>query len=459
VGEGRTTAWCDAAALTSGDNRGMDSAERPRAQLALGAALGLLAVAELLSRLTMGSTVRAGMAAAPVTHYGVTVPTALLMCAFCLLATVPAAVLRPVPAAVAVGLAALLSLVLFELVTVAGAAALLLVAYRLARTGSRVFAVALAVPFLGMALVLTASSARVQGVPVAVGASGLAVAATETRVLAVLLASAIPVAAVAAIARRAREENRTHTAAREVTEGMLADHLARGERARIARELHDVVAHHISMIAVQAETARLTTPGLPATGAQRFAAIGDTARAGLTEMRRLLGVLREDAQVPDVQDPVRPEPAPAPPGAGRHPQPGLVQLGDLVDEAREASGSVVRLIISGPVARLDPGVELAAYRIVQEALTNARRHAPGAAVDVELRYTDDALRLRVRDNGPGLPAGNHRGHGLLGMRERAAAAGGSLRTGSAGGGGFCVEAELPARALDTVTAAPVRTHR
>jgi signal transduction histidine kinase len=236
---------------------------------------------------------------------------------------------------------------------------------------------------------------------------------------------------------------------------MLADHLARGERARIARELHDVVAHHISMIAVQAETARLTTPGLPAAGAQRLAAIGDTARAGLTEMRRLLGVLREDVPA----TPVPATPAPARPGADRHPQPGLMQLGDLADEARAASGSVVRLIISGPVTRLDPGVELAAYRIAQEALTNARRHAPGAAVDVELHYADDVLRLRIRDNGPG-PAGEYqRGHGLLGMRERAAAVSGSLRTGAARGGGFCVEAELPATALDVLTSDPVGVHR
>jgi signal transduction histidine kinase len=144
--------------------------------------------------------------------------------------------------------------------------------------------------------------------------------------------------------------------------------------------------------------------------------------------------------------------------ADRHPQPGLAQLGDLIDEAREASGSVVRLIVSGPVTRLDPGVELAAYRIVQEALTNARRHAPGAAVDVELRYDGDLLRLRIRDNGPGPPI-RHTGHGLLGMRERAAAAGGSLRTGDAPGGGFRIEAQLPAKALDTVTSAPVGAPR
>ncbi len=110
------------------------------------------------------------------------------------------------------------------------------------------------------------------------------------------------------------------------------------------------------------------------------------------------------------------------------------------------------------MTRLDPGVELAAYRIVQEALTNARRHAPGAAVDVELRYADDALWLQVRDNGPGLSretasTGSPTGHGLLGMRERAVAAGGSLRAGNAPGGGFCVGAELPSRLPDGMSGA------
>ena len=455
--------------LASGDNGSMDSAARLRAPLALGALLGLLAVAELAARLSASSTVRAGLAA-PVGHAGVTVPTALLMCGFCLMATVPAGLLRPVPAAVTVYLAAALSLALFELVTIAGAAALLVAAYRLARAGSLALAVVLGAPFLGLALVLAGTASGSVRMP---AVSGLAAAATETRVLAVLLASAIPLATVAAMARGAREQSQSHSAAREETEGMLADHLARGERARIARELHDVVAHHISMIAVQAETGRLTTPGLPAAGAQRFAAIGDTARAGLTEMRRLLGVLREDAEQDTASEPVLQPAAPGlqpaapatggpgrqPAGPGRRPQPGLPQLGDLVDDAREASGGVVRLIMSGQADRLDPGVELAAYRIVQEALTNARRHAPGAAVDVELRYADDALRLRIRDNGPGQAPRYHAGHGLLGMRERAAAVGGSLQTGDARGGGFCVEAELPAKVPDAMTGTPPdRTH-
>ncbi len=133
--------------------------------------------------------------------------------------------------------------------------------------------------------------------------------------------------------------------------------------------------------------------------------------------------------------------------ADRQPQPGLHQLNDLLDAARDASGTSTRLIVSGSPVALDPGVELAAYRIVQEALTNSRRHAPGAAVDVELRYADDALRVRVRDNGPGpAPVPPDGGHGLLGMRERAAAVGGELRTGAAAGGGFLVEASLPAQA-------------
>jgi signal transduction histidine kinase len=182
------------------------------------------------------------------------------------------------------------------------------------------------------------------------------------------------------------------------------------------------------MIAVQVETARLTTPGLPPEGARRLAAIGDTARTALTEMRRLLGLLREDAGA---------EPT-------RQPQPGLEQLNELIDEARELARASTRLIVHGNVAPLDPGVELTAYRIVQEALTNARRHAPGTAVDVELDYTECALHVRVRDNGPGPPDdGPVAGHGLLGMRERAAMVGGEVRTGRAVASGFLVEAVLP----------------
>jgi signal transduction histidine kinase len=212
----------------------------------------------------------------------------------------------------------------------------------------------------------------------------------------------------------------------------LLEHTARGERARIARELHDVVAHHISMVAVQAETARLATPGMPEAGARRLMAIGDTARTALREMRLLLGVLRDDGAPGSI--------------ASRQPQPGLAQLNDLIDTARDASTTTTRLILRGACVPLDPAVELAVYRITQEALTNARRHAPGAAVDVELQYHDATLRLRIRDNGPGpAPQPIAAGLGIAGMRERAVAVGGQLRAGPVRTGGFLVEATLPAR--------------
>jgi signal transduction histidine kinase len=343
-----------------------------------------------------------------------------------LLTTLPLGALwtHPAAAAVAVAAANLLSLAGFRMLTVAGLIALLAALYRLGHSGSQVLPAVLVLPFLVLALTVAAAPARP------------ALGGFELRLLTILAASLGPAAAWAGAARRARTQAVQQSAERQEIAGTLLEHTARGERARISRELHDVVAHHISMIAVQAETARLATPGMPAAGAQRLFAIGDTARAALTEMRRLLGVLREDTETVT---------------ADRKPQPGLQQLNELLDEARDAAGTGARLIVRGHLTALDPGVELAAYRIVQEALTNARRHAPGAAVDVELDYAGDELRLSIRDNGPG-PApgpatpGPEHGHGLLGMRERAAAVGGELRTGAAHGGGFLVEAKLPAKA-------------
>jgi signal transduction histidine kinase len=413
----------------------------PHAPVAAGALLALAAMTEAIAR-------GAGT--------GMSVAGLIGMGALALSTTVPLAFLGPVAAAVAICAASTLSLTAFGTLTVAGLAAMLIALYRLGRNGVsrndlsrtvsswdplRFLAPALALPFLVLALADTGH------------------AASEERVLVVLLACLAPAAALAGITRQARSEALAHSAARQAVAGTLLEHTARGERARIARELHDVVAHHISMIAVQAETARLATPGMPAAGAQRLLQIGDTARAGLTEMRRLLGVLREDAQgtadEPGADQSGADQLGRERLGADRHPQPDLRQLNELVDEARNASGTATRLIVSGPPATLDPGVELAAYRIVQEALTNARRHAPGAAVDVELRYTSDALRLRIRDNGPGpslasaltpVLAREAGGHGLAGMRERATAAGGELQTGAAPGGGFLIEATLPAKA-------------
>jgi signal transduction histidine kinase len=298
------------------------------------------------------------------------------------------------------------------------------------RTGSEVALLLL------LAWAATAPLALIDRHPVAV----IGVIASATAVT--LAGGQVPLAGMAAVAvsvsavglgaaRRARRTSADRAATRRTIAETMLEHAARGERARIARELHDVVAHHISMIVVQAETARLTTPGMPPDGAARLLAIGDTARSALTEMRRLLGVLREDSADTD-QEPTR------------APQPGLRQLNELVDSVRESTMTSTRLIVRGQVAVLDPGVELTAYRLIQEALTNACRYAPGAAVDVELDYTDTALRVRVRDNGPGgVPTA---GHGLLGMRERAAMVGGTVSAGPAPGTGFLVQADLPRRA-------------
>jgi signal transduction histidine kinase len=402
------------------------------ARYGLAATAGLLGLASIIEALARAAVAADSTAATVPQNQGAQLfALGLLYCVLGLATTLPLAFLRPAPAAVILSAASLLSLGAFHFLTVAGAAAELIAVYRFGRSGSgrsgdtgsgrggsgdaQYAALGLTVPFLVLALVTGAG------------------AGSDTRVLTVVLAALVPAAAWAGVARRSRAEALLHTAAAQVIAGTLVEHTARGERARIARELHDVVAHHISMIAIQAETARLTTPGMPAAGAQRLSEIGDTARAGLTEMRRLLGVLREDSPSPGE-------------GADRHPQPGLEQLPWLVDEARESSGAGCRLIISGPPATIDPGVSLAAYRIAQEALTNARRHAPGAAVDVELRYGDGELRLLIRDNGPGpaqtAPAG---GHGLTGMRERATAVGGELRAGAATIGGFLVEARLPGK--------------
>lgn len=353
--------------------------------------LGVLSVGEVVLR---SGQLGGSFAAVLLLALATTLPLALVLGAECG---------ARVGAALAVSAGCVLALVAFGTLTVGGVVAQLACVYVLGR-----WAGPLVVPYVVIALV-----SDQEGV----------------RIVAVLVATLASAAAATGLARHVRSAAQAHSATERAFADTLLEHAARGERARIARELHDVVAHHISMIAVQAETARLTTPGLPAEGATRLLAIGDTARTALTEMRRLLGVLREDAG----------------PGVQRRPQPGLGQLLDLVDESREAGGARTRLIVSGPLAPLDPGVEVTAYRIVQEALTNARRHAPGAAVDVELHYGEEELAVRVRDNGPGPAAAGAAGHGLLGMRERAASAGGSVRTGPAAGGGFLVEARLPLR--------------
>lgn len=232
------------------------------------------------------------------------------------------------------------------------------------------------------------------------------------------------------VSRRRRAQRELAEQA-ELTELEKARRAVLEERARIAREMHDVVAHHMSMIAVQAETAPYRVTGLPGPAEAEFTSIATAARAALTDMRRLLGVLRADTD-----------------GAPLTPQPGLAELAELVRTTARA-GLAVRL--TGPLETLPDVPEatgLAAYRIVQEALANAARHAPGGRVEVLVRASPEALLVDVH-NGPGAngPPGagtvSGQGHGLAGMHERAALLGGSLTAGPGDDGGFRVAARLP----------------
>lgn len=247
-------------------------------------------------------------------------------------------------------------------------------------------------------------------------------------------ASATMVFTVAAIAvdsigSRLRTQ-RALTAQTEHADAERARRAVLEERTRIARELHDVVAHHLSLIAVQAESAIYRLDELPEPARDEFSSLSEVAREALTEMRRLLGVLRED------------QPADLAP----HPQ--LADLPLLVDTARRA-GVEIELSVPAELGKVPAGVGVCAYRIVQESLSNASQHAPGAAVTVSVGHDAGAVQLWVV-NGPGTTAtrsghgrGRDRGHGLTGMRERVALLGGSLSAEPTSAGGFVVRAVLP----------------
>jgi signal transduction histidine kinase len=197
------------------------------------------------------------------------------------------------------------------------------------------------------------------------------------------------------------------------------------ERARIARELHDVVAHSVTVMVVQAGAERLALRDEAESTREVLRSIERTGRQALTEMRRLLGMLREEDDDTTLA-----------------PQPGLAHLEALVERVREA-GLPVELRIEGQPRQLPAGVDISAYRIVQEALTNTLRHAGAGRADVVVRYGDGELRLKVEDDGRGAVNRNGGGHGLVGMRERATLYGGDLQAGNAAGGGFVVRAQLP----------------
>lgn len=197
------------------------------------------------------------------------------------------------------------------------------------------------------------------------------------------------------------------------------------ERLRLAQELHDVVAHSMSVIAVQAGMGAHVIDERPDEAKEALAAISDTSRKTLQEMRRLLGVLRDDEG-----------------GRSHAPAPGLDELPTLVDEVRKA-GVDVTLSMEGEPGHVPHGVELSAYRLVQEGLTNVIKHAGPAAATVTVRYEPTEVLVEVADDGRGAAAVDGGGHGLRGVRERVAVWGGTFDAGPRAGGGFRVTARLP----------------
>lgn len=204
---------------------------------------------------------------------------------------------------------------------------------------------------------------------------------------------------------------------------------AQQERIRIARELHDVVTHHVSVIAVQAGAAHSTSGGRPERALEALGVIERTARSTLGELRTLLGVLRADDR-PPARPPLRPRPS-------------IAQLDELVARAR-STGVGVTVNVCGERRSVDAVVDLCAYRVLQEALTNVIKHAPGSRATVLVAYETGTLHIRVTDTGPGLGAANPEAHGLIGMRERVELAGGTFSAGPGQPDGFVVDVTIPA---------------
>jgi signal transduction histidine kinase len=236
-----------------------------------------------------------------------------------------------------------------------------------------------------------------------------------------------------ALGRMVRERGVRERAYRETAERLdggrelHAREAAYGERARIARELHDVIAHSVSVMVIQAGAARTVMDAEPERAEASLRSVERAGREALAEMRRLLGVL--DGH----RDP-----------RALAPQPGLADIKDLLARTR-ASGLNADLLVEGEPTVLSPALDLCAYRIVQEALTNAIKHAAPASAEVRVRWGEGALELEISDDGcgPGAVNGASGGHGIAGMRERAALHGGSVDVGPGPGGGFTVHAQLP----------------
>ena len=224
---------------------------------------------------------------------------------------------------------------------------------------------------------------------------------------------------------REAEEARERAARAEREREEQARAAVADERARIARELHDVVGHSVSVMTVQASAVRMRLRPHQEKQREALLVVEQTGREALAEMRRMVGVLK------------RPEESPA-----LAPQPSLEHLDKLVSHAREA-GLPVELRIEGEPEQLPAGVDLTAYRLIQEGLTNALKHARADRAEVVVRYSDGHIELTVSDDGPGGGDGDKGGHGLVGMRERVSVYGGVLQAGPRAGGGYRLRARLP----------------
>jgi signal transduction histidine kinase len=247
--------------------------------------------------------------------------------------------------------------------------------------------------------------------------------------------AALVVAAPCLAGRAQRLRDQREDALRELTVQMAREQEQRerlavsDERARIARELHDVVAHSMSVMVVQAQGARRVLASEPDRARGALRSIEETGRTALAEVRRSLGVLRRDGAEPALE-----------------PQPSIEHLDVIVDQARR-TGLTVDVTVEGERRPLAPGVDVSAYRIVQEALTNTIKHASATRARIAIRYGEHDLDMEVSDDGVGPSAngsGDEGGHGLVGMRERAALHGGELNAGAGPEGGFAVSARIPA---------------
>jgi len=241
----------------------------------------------------------------------------------------------------------------------------------------------------------------------------------------------VPLVVVTAVGRGLRRRDRSHAALSERAsrlaeeqEEWVRDAVA-AERARIARELHDVVAHCVSVMVIQAGAAEDLLDRDPDAARQPLRAVQHTGQQAVAELGHMLGLLRGAA-----------------PADALLPQPGVAQLPELVAQVRDA-GLTVDYEVQGGPRDLPPGVDVALFRLVQEALTNVLKHARGARTTVVLRYTDASVELAVRDDGRSTSSGPGLGHGLIGMRERVALYGGTLEAGPRPDGGFAVEAVIP----------------